>query len=92
MEVSPNLITVKHVDDVGVAGEAGRMDKFEQRVEKTFGGCKINQHPCTCCSVRDTKLANGVVTMGQEDYVKQLRPAQRPALTGSAPEETATKR
>ena len=66
------------------------MDKHVQGVEKIFGTCTLNDHACGNCTVRYAELANGGVTMDQDDYVKQLRPMQRPELTGTASEEKAT--
>eukprot|EP00959_Pyramimonas_sp_CCMP1952_P190760 3989649-Pyramimonas_sp.AAC.1 len=91
VETSNNLLTAKHVDDISMAGTEDTIDKYAQRVEDTFGKCKLSKHTCTNCVVRYTKDEDGNVTLDQYGYIKQLRPIRHPALTGADADAQATK-
>ena len=90
-EMSPNLVTAKHVDDINMTGTDAGIDKYVGCVESTFGACKLNKHTYTNCAVRYTKTGDGDVTLDQDEYVKQLRPIHHHDLTGAVAEEKATK-
>eukprot|EP00959_Pyramimonas_sp_CCMP1952_P229508 4798548-Pyramimonas_sp.AAC.2 len=66
-----------------MAGTEDTIDMCVQRVEDTFGKCKRNKHTCTNCAVRHTENEEGDATVDPNEYIKQLRPAQHPELTGA---------
>ena len=43
-EIKPNLLTVKHVDDIHVAGTEKDIDEYTKMVEREFGKCKLSKH------------------------------------------------
>eukprot|EP00959_Pyramimonas_sp_CCMP1952_P116367 2432505-Pyramimonas_sp.AAC.1 len=57
--------------------------KCAKCVEDTFGTRKLNNHTCTTCVVIYTKDEDGNATLGQDEYIKQLRGIHRPELTGA---------
>eukprot|EP00959_Pyramimonas_sp_CCMP1952_P189913 3973134-Pyramimonas_sp.AAC.1 len=52
--------------------------------------CKLNKQTSTNCAMMSTKDGDGNVALGQDEYVKQLRPIQLHALTGADAEAKAT--
>ena len=60
-------------------------------MEATFGEVKLNKHSYTCVGVRQQKLPDGSVQLDQDEYIKTMRPIVHPDLTGSKPEDRATK-
>eukprot|EP00959_Pyramimonas_sp_CCMP1952_P232910 4867653-Pyramimonas_sp.AAC.1 len=74
-----------------MAGTEDTIDKYVKCVEDTFGKCKLSKHTCTNCAVRYTKGEDGNVTLDQDEYIKQLRPIQRPELTGADADAQAIK-
>eukprot|EP00959_Pyramimonas_sp_CCMP1952_P285805 5975880-Pyramimonas_sp.AAC.1 len=73
-----------------MAGTKDTSDKYVKFVEDTFGKCGLNKHTYTNCAVRYTKDEDGNVTLGQYEYIKQLRRIQHPALTGADADAQAT--
>eukprot|EP00959_Pyramimonas_sp_CCMP1952_P438412 9178520-Pyramimonas_sp.AAC.1 len=74
-----------------MAGTEDTIDRRVKCVEDTFGRCKFNKHTCTNCVVIFTKGEDGNFTLGQDEYIKQLRPTQRTELTGAGADAQASK-
>eukprot|EP00959_Pyramimonas_sp_CCMP1952_P233004 4869640-Pyramimonas_sp.AAC.1 len=66
-----------------MAGAEGTIDKCVKCVEDAVGKCKLNKHTYTNCVVIYVKDEDGNDTLGQDGYIKQLRPIQHPELTGA---------
>ena len=89
-EMTKDLLTAKHVDDIHMAGTDSSINDYVKKVESVFGACKLNKQSYTNCAIRYTKTQDGDVIMDQDDYIKQLRPISHPDLTGADPDHKAS--
>ena len=74
-----------------MAGVETQIDKRVKCVENAFGACKSIKRTYANCAVRCTQTDDGSAALDQGEYIKQLRPVQRPELTEAEAEEKATK-
>ena len=60
-------------------------------MENACGARELNKRACANCAARRTETDGGGVAVDQDEHLKQLRPMQRPELTGAEAGEMATK-
>eukprot|EP00959_Pyramimonas_sp_CCMP1952_P451623 9455950-Pyramimonas_sp.AAC.1 len=66
------------------------IDKYV-KLQDTFGKSILDMHTCTNCAVICTKDEGGNATLGQDVYIRQLRPIQHPELPCADADTQASK-
>ena len=84
-------LMAKHVDDLKLTGKKKVIERVLQQIQEVFGELEIEWFTFTNCGLRHIQDATTfLITLDQEDYIKNMKPIIRQDIKGLSSDTECT--